>query len=93
MAERDRRGPGGRTGRHTTPGGSTRPREAPRPGRPTRSDGATVTVSAPGFVALSADQERRAVEALAELLVPMFLGTAPQAVNTEDPGVTASGDA
>jgi hypothetical protein len=52
-----------------------------------------VTLSAPSFVTLSADEERQAVEALAELLVPMVLWTAPQAVNTEAPGVTASGDA
>ena len=78
MTERDRRGRGNRTRPGATPGGSTRPREAPRPDRSTRSDGTTVTLSAPSFVTLSADEERQAVEALAELLVPLLLRSAPQ---------------
>ena len=52
-----------------------------------------MTLSAPSFVTLSADEERQAIEALAELLVPLLLRTAPQAVNTEAPAVTTSGDA
>jgi hypothetical protein len=78
VTERDRPRRGNRTRPNATPGGSTRPREAPRPDRSTRSDGATVTLSAPSFVTLSADEERRAIEALAELLVPLLVRTAPQ---------------
>jgi len=52
-----------------------------------------VTVSAPTFVDLSADEERRAVDALAELLVPLLLRTGPLGPGTEAPTVTASGDA
>ncbi len=36
-----------------------------------------MTVSAPTFVDLSADEERRAVDALAELLVPLLFRTGP----------------
>lgn len=50
--------------------GSTRPREPPRPKRP--SMGATSIRLCPAtFVDLSPDQERHAIEALAELLVPL----------------------
>ena len=59
------------------PKGSTRPREAPRPERAIRSVGATVTLSAPTFVGLSADEERQAVEALADLVVPLLVRSEP----------------
>lgn len=51
-----------------------------------------MTVSAPTFVDLSADEERRAVEALAELLVPLLFRTGPPGADSA-PTVTASGDA
>jgi hypothetical protein len=92
MAERDRRGPGSRIRPPATARGSSRPRQAPRPDRHTQA-ASSVTVSAPTFVDLSADEERRAVEALAELLVPLLLRTAPPGPGTEAPTVTASGDA
>ena len=92
MAERDGRGREDRSRPDVTRGGSTRPREALRPDRPTRSDGASVTLSAPNFVPLSVDEERRAIESLAELLVPLLVRTAPEAVDPQAPAVTASGD-
>jgi hypothetical protein len=53
--------------------GSTRPREAPRPKLP--STGSTSIRLCPAtFVDLSADQERHAIEALAELLMPLVTG-------------------
>jgi hypothetical protein len=51
-----------------------------------------VTVSAPTFLDLSADEERRAVDALAELLVPLLFRTGPAGSDPEAPAVTASGD-
>ncbi len=54
-------------------GGTTRPREAPRPERATSTrKGAGISLRPVTFVALSPEQERRAVEALAELLVPLL---------------------
>ena len=51
--------------------GSTRPREAPRPKLP--STGSTSIRLCPAtFVNLSPDQQRHAIEALAELLVPIL---------------------
>jgi hypothetical protein len=52
-----------------------------------------VTLSAPSFVALSVDEERQAVEALAVLLVPVVLLTVLQPTDTQAQAVTASGDA
>jgi hypothetical protein len=62
--------------------GSTRPKEARRPERPASPvTGSTAIVLCPAtFVELTADQERRAIGALAELLVPL-LGDAPHAVD------------
>ena len=97
MAERDRRGREDSSRPDVTRGGSTRPREAPRPDRPTRSDSGSVTLSAPSFVPISADDERRAIESLAELLVPLLVRSVPPAVepvvDPEVPTVTACGDA
>ncbi len=98
MDEGDRRGREDRSRPDVTRGGSTRPREAPRPDRPNRSDGASVTLSAPSFVPLSADDERRAIESLAELLVPLLVQSVPPDVEpaaapTDGPAVTARGDA
>jgi hypothetical protein len=55
----------------------TRPREAPRPEHPSppsssSTGGNAVRLSPATFVDLSADQERHAIEALAELLVPFL---------------------
>ena len=93
MAERDRRGREDHSRPDVTRGGSTRPREAPRPDRPYRSDGASVTLSAPRFVPLSADDERRAIELLAELLAPLLVRTGTETVDPEVPTVTSRGNA
>jgi hypothetical protein len=52
-----------------------------------------VTLAAPSFVALSVDEERQAVETLAELLVPVVLRTVLQPSDTQAQAVTANGDA
>ena len=52
-----------------------------------------MTVSAPSFVTLSAEGERQATDALAELLVPMLFGRAVQAADPGVPATTASEDA
>ena len=56
--------------------GSTRPREAPRPKRPSSSStgAARIRLHPATFVEISADQERQAIEALAELLAPFLSG-------------------
>ena len=78
----------------TAPRGSTRPREAPRPVRRFRSGGAAIRVSAPSFVDLSADDEGRAVEALADLLVPVLVQAIPQQADSPArTDVTARGEA
>ena len=93
MTERDRPRRGSHTRPKATPGGATRPREAPRPDRSTPSGRAEVVLSAPTFVSLSADEERQAVGALAELLVPVVVRTGLQPTDPEPPAVTANGDA
>ena len=65
--------------------GSTRPKEASRPERrASTATGSSAIVLCPAtFVELSADQERSAIGALAELLVPLL--TEPlQAVDDSD---------
>jgi hypothetical protein len=62
--------------------GTTRPKEAPRPERPAASAAGspTIVLCPATFVELSADQERCAIGALAELLVPLLgdsAGTIP----------------
>src|SRR5665213_1813801 len=57
--------------------GPTRPREAPRPEHPSPSSSSSagnpdIHLHPATFVDLSADQERHAIEALAELLVPLL---------------------
>lgn len=52
-----------------------------------------MTLSAPSFGALSVDQERQAVEALAELLVPVVLRSVLQPTDAHAQRVTANGDA
>jgi hypothetical protein len=93
MAKRDRRESGSRTRPSAAARGSSRPRQAPRPVRSLQAGASFVTVSAPSFVDLSADEERRAVEALAELLVPLLLRTGQPESDLEVPAVTGSGDA
>jgi hypothetical protein len=44
-----------------------------------------VTVSTPTFVALSADEERHAIEALAELLVPLLARPHRESANEDTP--------
>jgi len=53
--------------------GSTRPREAPRPKRPPTGS-TSIRLCPATFVDLSPDQERHAIEALAELLVLSVTG-------------------
>ena len=70
-----RRDRGARPGSY--PPGSRRPREAPRPVRPSSSPQSTAIYLCPAtFVELTGDQERHAVEALAELLVPLLIAKA-----------------
>ena len=62
-----------RTPGQSTEGRNDSPREAPRPERATSTrKGAGISLRPVTFVALSPEQERRAVEALAELLVPLL---------------------
>ncbi len=72
MTAHSRRGPSTGPGSHRP--GSTRPREAPRPeGLSSSSPGTPELHLCPAtFVDLSADQERLAIGALAELLVPLL---------------------
>jgi hypothetical protein len=69
--------------------GSTRPKEAPRPQSPAASaaGGPTIVVCPATFVELTADQERCAIGALAELLVPLLgdpAGTIPDPTGITD---------
>jgi len=62
---------GTRPGSH--PPGSKRPKEAPRPERLSSSpESSTIHLCPATFVELTGDQERHAIEALAELLVPLL---------------------
>lgn len=65
-----RRANGSRPGSY--PPGSKRPREAPRPERLSSSASSTIQLCPATFVELTGDQERQAIEALAELLVPLL---------------------
>ena len=65
-----RRANGTRPGSY--PPGSKRPKEARRPERPSSPDSSTIHLCPATFVDLSGDQERQAIEALAELLVPLL---------------------
>ncbi len=69
--------------------GTTRPKQAPRPERPLESSSECSTdihLYPATFVDLSADQERRAIEALAELLVPFLTDPhRPLAKSSGDP--------
>lgn len=53
------------------PHASTRPREAPRPDRLSRSSGPAIRLAAPSVVKIPSGEERRAVGAVGELLVPV----------------------
>jgi hypothetical protein len=70
--DRPRRSAGPRPNRP----GPIRPREAPRPERqsssPSSTGGSDIHLRPATFVDLSADQERHAIKALAELLVPLL---------------------
>jgi len=75
MTSRDhpRRSAGARPGSNRP--GSNRPKQVPRPKHPSSSSSAVnsdIHLCPPTFVDLSADQERHAIEALAELLVPFL---------------------
>jgi len=69
-----RRAGGTRPGSY--PPGSKRPREAPRPVRSSSPESSTIHLCPATFVDLSGDQERQAIEALAELLVPLLISDA-----------------
>jgi len=59
----------------TTPAGSRRPKEAPRPKRPSDASAAAgppIRLSCPTFIDLTVEQELLATGALAELLVPLL---------------------
>jgi hypothetical protein len=64
--------------------GSTRPREAPRPKLPSaRSTG--IRLCPATFVDLMPDQERNAIEALAELMVPLVTGQLRRSADEDAP--------
>ncbi|MHB1505017.1 MAG: hypothetical protein ACYCYD_13840 [Acidimicrobiales bacterium] len=65
-----RRDRGSRPGSY--PSGSKRPRQAPRPVRPSSPESSTICLCPATFVELTGDQQRQAIEALAELLVPLL---------------------
>ncbi|MDA8280759.1 MAG: hypothetical protein M0Z63_10130 [Actinomycetota bacterium] len=70
--DRTRRAAGSRPGSYP---GSRHPKEAPRPERPSSSSSperSAIHLCPATFVELSGDQERHAIEALAELLVPLL---------------------
>jgi len=58
------------------PPGSKRPREAPRPERLSSPDSIAIHLCPATYVDLSGDQERQAIAALAELLVPLLISDA-----------------
>jgi len=60
--------------------GSTRPREAPRPKLPSAGS-ASIRLCPATSIDLSPDQERHAIEALAELLVPLVTGPRPESAD------------
>jgi len=61
------------TGPGSYPPGSKRPKEAPRPERLSSSpESSTIRLCPATFVELTGDQERQAIETLAELLVPLL---------------------
>jgi len=65
------------TGPGSYPPGSKRPKEARRPERPSSSPESTAIHLCPAtFVDLTDDQERQAIEALAELMVPLLISNA-----------------
>src|ERR1035437_4658122 len=66
--------------------GSTRPREASRPERrSSTTDRTGISLCPTTFVEISADQERHAIEALAELLVPFLTGPRPGSPHQDAP--------
>jgi len=73
--DRTRRANG--TGPGSYPPGSKRPKEAPRPERLSSSpESSTIHLCPATFVDLTGDQERHAIKALAELLVPLLISVA-----------------
>ena len=64
--------------------GSTRPREAPRPKLPSAGS-ASIRLCPATFIDLSPDQERHAIEALAELMVPLVTGPLRESVDEDVP--------
>lgn len=67
--------------------GSNRPREASRPKRPSSSStgAASIRLCPATFVEISADQERHAIDALAELLVPLLARPHRESANADAP--------
>jgi hypothetical protein len=63
---------------------STRPREAPRPKRPPTGP-TSIQLCPATFVDLTPDEERHAIEALAELLVPLVTGPLREAADHDTP--------
>jgi hypothetical protein len=75
--------------------GSTRPKEASRPERSasTATDTCAIVLCRATFVELSADRERSAIGALAELLVPLLTERLQAIADpTEAPPVASVGD-
>jgi hypothetical protein len=80
MSQRDHPRRSAGTGPGSNRPGSTRPKQAPRPEHPSPPPSSSsagspdIHLRPATFVDLSADQERHAIEALAELLVPFLTG-------------------
>ena len=79
--------------------GTSRPKEAPRPDHPSSSSSSSPSTSADTtdihlcpatFVDLSADQERQAIEALVELLVPFLTDPHRQLANPNTEPIVAT---
>jgi hypothetical protein len=66
---------------------STRPREAPRPKPPSSSptSAARIRLHPTTFAEISADQEHQAIEALAELMVPLVTGPLRESADEDAP--------
>jgi hypothetical protein len=80
--DRPQRPAGPRSGSRRS--GSIRPREAPRPKRPLTGS-TSIQLCPATFVDLTPDEERHAIEALAELLVPLVIGPLRESADQDAP--------
>ena len=91
MTASNKPGRSGRSRRGSRRPDSTRPRQASRLERPPSSSvgSTTIRLSPPTFVDLSPEEERHAIEALAELLVPWLTGPLNGFSDMETPDAVA----